>query len=82
MSGIEVAAAVFTIIQVLGLAGKAVNSLIQRRKEKKLAVQSNMSAAESQLVTTLQRSPPRIQNDYDNKLARIGPVFGRGDGNI
>jgi len=83
MSGLEIAAGVAGIISAFVTVGRAVRSLQEKRKQKKLALlqlNANTDNAESRLITTLNDGQSDVKNEYDSDLRRIGPAFDRGDG--
>jgi hypothetical protein len=80
MSGLEIAAGIAGIASAFVTITRAIRSTHKSRKEKKLALQANATAAENRLLTTLDSGPPQINNEYDRDLARIGPAFAQGDG--
>jgi hypothetical protein len=82
MSGLEIAASVAGIISAFIAVGKAVRGFQSRRQDKLLSLQSTAISAESQFLDTVDGSPPRIQNQYDDGLSRAGPIFAKGDGTL
>jgi len=79
MTGLETAAAIAGICSTLMTGGKLIHDIYKNRTEKKLAIDANTQAAESQLVTTLHNGPPRINYDYARFMAHIGPQFSQLD---
>lgn len=77
MSGLEIVGAIAGIVSAIVAVGNAIK---KARRERKAALQESTKALETQLVATLDNGPPRINNEYNRDVARIGPSFSRGDG--
>ena len=77
MSGLEIVAVVAGIVSAITAVGGAIK---KARRERKAALQAATQNLETQLITTLDNGPPRINGEYSNDVARIGSAFSRGDG--
>jgi len=82
MSGFEVLVGVAGIVSAVVSVFNLVRTAVASRKAKKLAIQAKVQTAETQLVTTLQRSPNQIYEELQKDVARAGAAFGRGDGTL
>jgi len=78
MSGLEIVATIAGIVSAITAVGGAIK---QARSKRKSALKSATQKLETQLITTLNNGPPRINGEYNSDVARIGPSFSRGDGN-
>jgi len=79
MSGLEIVGTIAGIVSAI----VAIRNADQKAREKRRsALQAATKNLETTLLTTLDNGPPRINNEYNNDVARIGPSFSRGDGNI
>jgi hypothetical protein len=80
MSGLEIVACIAGLVSAFVAVGEAIRAFKRERKEKKLAIQLAAENAEMQLIKTLDEGPPRIQDEYERDLLRIGAAFQSGDG--
>jgi hypothetical protein len=74
MSGLEVAALVFAIVQAFTGAGTLFQSWRYRRQDRKT------QAKNESMDLLLGASGPDVQHHYDNDFRALGPMFARGDG--
>ncbi|KAJ9649467.1 hypothetical protein H2199_000242 [Coniosporium tulheliwenetii] len=80
MSGLKVAALVATIVAAFSGATTLIRSWRKDRKEEKGQTEKQVVADATSLEVVLKEGGPRVQSEYDRDFARLGEVFGRGDG--
>lgn len=79
MSGLEVAVGVVSIVSAIVKVAEAIRTFRNNRNKKKARIQRGAEDAEFRLLSTLDNSPPQINDEYSRDLVRIGPTFSRGD---
>jgi hypothetical protein len=62
--------------------GIAVIRTQRMRRKEKLAIASTHKTAETRLSKSLKKNKASVQDAYDKDLARIGPGFAAGDGEL